>query len=212
MPLTNHTASAEILRFTEPTTRLLLDSLTFGHLAAMSAALGAVIFADTTILRRIGRPTTPQQLAVIHHAHGVISIALALLWVTGIALLGLKTSFDPANFTPKLMAKLATVTLLTMTALTMARVAVPYLTEHVGQCLLNAPLADRCTLAFCAGMSAGGWSTALMLGSSKILKTAGDEVVMLSLATHGLAVGGALALALTAFLLWREEAGGAVPA
>jgi hypothetical protein len=94
----------------------------------------------------------------------------------------------------------------------MAKVAVPYLTAHVGQCLLNAPLADRCMLAVCAGMSAGGWGTALMLGSSKILKTAGDEVAMLSLATHGLAVGGALALALTAFLLWREEAGGAVPA
>jgi hypothetical protein len=205
-------ASAEILQLSEPTTRLLIDTLTFGHLAAMSAALGAVIFADTTILRSIGRPTTSQQVAVIHHAHGVISIALVVLWVTGISLLGLKTGFDPAKFTPKLIAKLATVTLLTMTAATMAKVAVPYLTTHVGQCLLNAPLADRCTLAFCAGMSAGGWSTALMLGSSKILKTAGDEVAVLSLATHGIAVGGALALALTAYLLWREDSGGAARA
>jgi hypothetical protein len=195
----------DLVQFGEFTTSVLIDVATFAHLAAMAAGLGAVIFADSSILRRIARPTTPQQLAVIHHAHGVITIALVVLWLSGIALLGLKTGFDPARMSPKLLTKLGTVSVLTVTAVMMAKVALPYIAANVGRRLVDLPLGERCLLALCAGMSAAGWGTALMLGGSKILKTAGEEVAVLALGLHGLAVAGALAMAMAAYALWRES-------
>lgn len=194
---------AQLFQFGDFTSSVLIDVATFSHLGAMAAGLGAVIFADSTILRRIARPTTPQQLAVIHHAHGVISVALVMLWISGVALLALKTGFDPAKVSPKLITKLGTVTVLTMTALAMAKIALPYLERNVGRRLIDAPLGEQAQLALCAAMSAAGWGTALMLGASKILKTAGDEVMLIAAGMHGLAVGGALALAVALFLIRR---------
>jgi hypothetical protein len=53
-------------------------------------------------------------------------------------------------------------------------------------------------------MSAAGWSTSLLLGSSKILKTAGDEVMLIATGMHGLAVAGALAMAIAVHVLRRS--------
>jgi hypothetical protein len=60
-------------------------------------------------------------------------------------------------------------------------------------------------------MSAAGWGTALMLGASKILKTAGDEVMVIAAGMHGLAVAGALGMAIALYML-RRGGGSAVPA
>lgn len=201
----------QLLQFDEPTTAVLIDVATFVHLGAMAAGLGAVIFADSTILQRISRPISPRMLGVVHHAHAVITIALILLWISGIAILGLKTGFDPSKFSPKLLTKLGTVSVLTLTAIAMAKVALPQMTGSVGRRLIDLPLADQCLLALCAGMSAAGWGTALMLGASKILKTAGDEVMVIAAGMHGLAVAGALGMALALYMLRRGGAS-AIPA
>ena len=200
------TSAAQAVHFSDPTISVLIDVACFTHLGAMAAGLGAVIFADSTVLRRVAEPTTKQQMAVIHHAHAVISIALVLLWLSGLALLVLKTGLDPAKISPKLIAKLGTVSVLTLTAMAMAKVALPYMEANVGRRLIDAPLAEQCQLALCAGMSAAGWGTALMLGASKILKTAGDEVMLIAAGMHGLAVAGALAMAVSVGALGRPQA------
>lgn len=172
---------------------LLIDVVTFVHLAAVAAGLGAAIFTDSLLFLRLAHTMRPRHLAVIHHAHGVIALAIVVLWITGLALIALKAGFDPANWSPKLFAKLGTVFVLTITAIAMAKIALPHMAENVGKRLLDTPIQDRCTLALCAAMSAAGWLTALMLGSSKILKTAGDEVLLITFGIHGIAVGCALA-------------------
>jgi hypothetical protein len=174
----------------------LIDAATFVHLGAMAAGLGAVIFADSTILSQLMRRTTRRQIAVIEHAHNTITIALILLWTSGLALLGLKAGFDPANFSPKLITKLWTVSVLTVTAYAMANYALPYIRANIGRRLIDAPLVEQCQLALCAGMSAAGWGTALLLGSSRILKSADAEIMLVAVALHGLAMAGALALAI----------------
>jgi len=197
-------------QFGEGTIPTLIDAATFVHLAAMAAGCGAVVFADSTLLRRPSRPFGRGQLAVIEHAHGIITIALVLLWLSGLALLGLKIGFDPARFSPKLVTKLGTVTMLTVTAVAMACYALPYLRANLGRRLIDAPLPQQSALALCAAMSAAGWSTALLLGSSKILKTAGEEVMVMGACLHGLAVGAALALAVAVHVVRRgERSGGA---
>ena len=194
----------QMLRIDEANIPVLIDFATFVHLGAMAAGLGAVIFADSTILRRIDKRTNRRQLAVIDHAHHIISIALVLLWASGLALLGLKTGFDPSKFSPKLITKLGTVTVLTMTALAMANFALPYMRANLGRRLIDAPLIEQCQLALCVGMSAAGWGTALLLGSSKILKTAGDEVMLIGAGMHGLAIAGALGMAVVLDTLRRS--------
>jgi hypothetical protein len=196
----------ELFQFGETAASILIDVATFSHLAGMAAGCGAVIFTDSLILRRISQPATAHQIAVVHHAHTVISIALGVLWVSGLVLLGIRTGFDPGLMTPKLIAKLGTVTVLTVTAVAMARIALPLIDDSVGRRLLDAPLGQQCQLALCVGMSAAGWGTALMLGASKILKTAGDEVWMLCAAMHGLAAAGAVALAIVIFAVRQDAA------
>lgn len=185
----------------------MVDTATFVHLAAMATGLGAVVFADTTILRRLSRRITRRQVAVIDHAHVLISIALVLLWLSGVAIIGLKTGFDVAQFSPKLVTKLGTVSVLTVTAIAMSRFALPYLRANIGRRLIDAPLVEQCQLALCVAMSGAGWGTALLLGSSKILKTAGSEVMMMAATLHGFALGGALALAVAICWLRRHAAG-----
>lgn len=195
-----------IVQISETEMPALIDMATFVHLAAMATGLGAVVFADTTILRRIARRTTRRQMAVIDHAHGLIAVALVLLWLSGLAIIGVKTGFDFAQFSPKLIAKLATVSMLTVTAIAMSQFALPYLRANIGRRLIDAPLVEQCQLALCVAMSAAGWGTALLLGSSKILKTAGSEVMVMAAALHGLAIGGALAMAIALYLLRRFPA------
>jgi hypothetical protein len=189
----------------ETTVPVLIDMATFAHLGALAAGLGAVIFADSTILSRVTRRTNRRQMAIIDHAHHTITIALVLLWASGLSLLGLKAGFNPANFSPKLITKLGTVSVLTVTAIAMARFALPYMRANIGRRLVDAPLADQCLLALCVGMSAAGWGTSLLLGSSKILKTAGDEVMLIGAGMHGLAVAGALAMAIAVHALQRSR-------
>ncbi len=175
---------------------ILIDLVTFAHLAAMAAGLGAAVFTDSKLLWQISHPMKPRQIEVIEHAHAVITIALAALWITGVGLVGLKAGFDPLQWSPKLWTKLGTVSVLTCTAIVMATVALPHMKASVGKRLIDAPMPDRFLLAVCAGMSAGGWLTALMLGSSKILKTAGDEVAFLAIGTHAVALVGTVLLSL----------------
>ena len=198
-------ATAYLFRIDEASVPFLIDVATFAHLGAMAAGLGAVIFADSTILSRLTRRITRRQMTVIDHAHYTITIALVLLWTSGLSLLGLKAGFDPANFSPKLVTKLGTVLVLTITAIAMAKFALPYMRANVGRRLIDAPLAEQCQLALCVAMSAAGWGTSLLLGSSKILKAAGDEVMLIGAGMHGLAVGGALAMALAVFVLRHSD-------
>jgi hypothetical protein len=85
---------------------------------------------------------------------------------------------------------------LTVTAYAMANYALPYIRANIGRRLIDAPLVEQCQLALCAGMSAAGWGTALLLGSSRILKSADAEIMLVAVALHGLAMAGALALAI----------------
>jgi hypothetical protein len=183
---------------------LMQDAATIAHLAAMAVGLGSAVFADWTILRGMALPLSADQLAVVRRAHGLITVSLAALWLSGLTLLALKTEFDVMRITPKLVAKLGTVAMLTVTASTMGRVALPRLSGNLGRRLTGLPASERCALAACFALSSAGWGIALLLGGSSILRTAGREVIMLVLALFATAVVAALT---TAVLLGRADPG-----
>ena len=187
----------------EETILLLRDTATIGHLAAMAVGLGSAVFADWTILSRTSLPFAADQLAVVRRAHRLIAVSLALLWLSGLTLLALKTELEIARITPKLVAKLGTVATLTVTASAMGHIALPRLSANLGRRLTLLPAPERCALATCCALSSAGWGTALLLGGSSALRTAGPEIIALALGLHATAVVAALA---TAVLV-----GGAVP-
>lgn len=153
-------------------TKLAKDLLVLSHLMALAVGLGTVLLTDLHILRRAFRPLQDDDTLLINRAHKIITVALWGLWITGLGLFYLKTNGDLTAASPKLWAKLTTVILLTVTAMAMARVAVPVINTLVGQRLIDLGLGKKLMLASFAAMSAAGWLTALLLGGAEFTRSA----------------------------------------
>ena len=164
--------------------KLVKDLLVLSHLMALAVGLGTVFLTDLHILRRAFRPLRDDDTHVINRAHKIITVALWGLWITGLGLFYLKTNGDLAAASPKLWAKLTTVIQLTVTAMAMARVAVPIINNVVGQRLIDLGLGKKLMLASFAAMSGAGWLTALLLGGAEITRSAGYSALGVILATN----------------------------
>ncbi len=171
-----------IVADTNPT-KLTKDLLVLSHLMALAVGLGTVLLTDLHILRHAFRPLQQDDTQLIKRAHKIITVALWGLWITGLGLFYLKTNGDLAAASPKLWAKLATVILLTTTAMAMSRVAVPIINAVVGQRLVDLRLGTKLLLASFAAMSAAGWLTALLLGGAETTRTADFATLGTILAT-----------------------------
>jgi hypothetical protein len=68
----------------------------------------------------------------------------------------------------------------------MSRAAIPLLARSIGYSLLTLPFARKLALAVCAGLSFGGWISAILLGGSKVVRTADAAAIVELLALiHG---------------------------
>jgi hypothetical protein len=76
----------------------------------------------------------------------------------------LRTGFDVAQFTPKLMVKLFVVTILTVNALAIGSAALSYVEPMVGQRLGAIDLRTRLFASLIMGVSVFCWMSALALG------------------------------------------------
>jgi len=177
-----------------PVATLEKDTVTVVHLVAMAVALGSVLTHDFMVLRHARRPVMHELIRSLHNVHRLIAWTLLALWISGVALIGFKTGFVWSEFSPKLITKVLTVSVLTVTAFVMGRVGLPLMEESVGMPLLSIPFKRKLALAACGGMSFGGWMTAVTLGGAAFLKTAAMGPV-LSLAV--VMQMGSLAAALT---------------
>lgn len=157
-------------------TLLLTDSIRFSHLLAVCLGLGASLMADLYILNRMRTPLTREMMATLHRTHNIVWSALALMWITGLGLVYIRTGFDLAAFTPKLIAKLGTVSLLTLNALLIGAVVMPMLENRLGRSIAAFPTALKLRFALIGGISAASWMLALAMGVSKALARSGTEV------------------------------------
>ncbi|MEM9784246.1 MAG: hypothetical protein AAF899_17445 [Pseudomonadota bacterium] len=182
---------------------LLLDVLRLGHLAAIAAGIGAVIATDLTMLRWIGLPIGTRQGDALEAAHALIAPALALAWITGLALLVWRTGLQADALSPKLMVKLAVVTMLTANAVLITRGVRPTLQEWRGGRLIMLPLGRKLLLASAGAFSVAGWAAALILGGSAMVRTAGWDVLLPLIGGLYMAVLAAtLTFALVAHIRW----------
>lgn len=100
--------------------------LLFAHLLGTSLALGAIVATDIRLLRRLAddrvRIAPPNPFVM-----RLITLALAVLFVTGAAMIGLGLLDDPAYLSgnPKLQAKLVLVAVLAINALVLHHYTFP---------------------------------------------------------------------------------------
>lgn len=152
------------------------DVLRTAHLLAVAVGFGVAVETETYMIRRRRTAVSPGLLAALDHRHRVILAALAAMWVTGLALVALRTGFQLSAFTPKLWAKVTVVTILSVNAAFVAEVALPILARHRGRPVAALPAPARKALFSVAGISAASWLVALALGASTLLKVAPASV------------------------------------
>ncbi len=190
-----------------PGMQIVKDLLVIGHLGALAVGLGTVLRTDMRMLLRLRDRFTGQDFTALTTAHHAIGLSILALWATGLGLFVLKTGGDPAAASPKLVAKLVTVSWLSLTAACMSTFGLPLLARAVGRPLAGLPLVLRLKLAVFAGMSAAGWGTALLLGAAGTTLTAEWGALReLLLMIHGGAVGGMM-LAAVLVGRWSGDTG-----
>ncbi len=150
---------------------LINDAARAAHLVGLALGFGTAILADFCAARSLYRPLDQRDFDMLHQYHRTVVFGLAVFWASGLVLLWLRTGFDPANFSPKLMAKLGVVSLLTVNAVLIGRIGLPTMLEWFGLRYGALPLPHRLRLAALAGMSLAGWISALALGVFSAMKT-----------------------------------------
>jgi hypothetical protein len=159
--------------------QIYIDAVRYSHLFSIAVGIGASFMADTLVLSQLREPIRPEMLDRLHHYHGIVWIALAAMWISGAAMIYVRTGFDPALFSPKLISKLAVVSMLTLNALLIGRFAVPLVTRCVGSRLLDLPLRQKFCCAGIGAVSTTSWLIALAMGESKVLAASGWSVFLL---------------------------------
>lgn len=167
--------------FSDLQNTLLNDAVRYLHLLAVAIGLGTSFVADATVFRRLKYPLTDGFLAMLHWCHQLVTFALVFMWLSGIALIYMRTGFVWDNFSPKLIAKIVVVSILTLNAMLIGAYAMPNLKRSVGVCPKDLSVRMQLPMAFVAGVSTTSWLLALSLGSSVFLKQAGADLFVILL-------------------------------
>ena len=139
--------------------------LLFAHLLGTSLALGAIVATDIRLLRRLAddrvrlAPPNPYVMRLI-------TLALLILYATGIAMVGLGLAADPDYLmNPKLQAKLLLVALLSLNALVLHRYTFPGLAR--GRRVARWKRADFMRVAVPVALSNCLWMYCAFLGIAR---------------------------------------------
>jgi hypothetical protein len=150
---------------------LINDAARAAHLVGLALGFGVAIVADLSAARLMVRPLDRREMDALHRFHRMVALGLVLFWTSGLVLLWLRTGFDMANFSPKLMAKLGVVSVLTINAVMIGRIGLPVMEATRGQRFGALPRGVRLQMAALAALSGAGWISALALGVFSQLKT-----------------------------------------
>jgi hypothetical protein len=164
--------------------QIYIDSVRYTHLFSVAVGIGASFLADTLVISRLSAPLDQALLDRLHHYHRLVWFALIAMWISGAAMIYIRTGFDLALFSPKLYSKLAVVLMLTLNALLIGRFAMPMVEKSLGHSLLHMPLGRKLACVWIGAVSSTSWLIALAMGESKVLAASGWHVfvVMVPLA------------------------------
>lgn len=148
---------------------MLQTLLVYAHILATSVGIGAVVMIDLALLRHRHTALSSQLRSHIHLSARAIAMALVVLWVTGIAFVGLGSATDASYLhNPKLWAKISVVLALTLNGalihvfvLPRLRIEVPFEQATTAQ--------QRVWFHLLGAISTASWFLAAFFGVAKVL-------------------------------------------
>ncbi|MFG6441067.1 hypothetical protein [Roseateles sp. LKC17W] len=178
---------------------LIKNLLVFIHLIAMAVAVGRMLEFDLRFLRAAHLPLNGSMRRALRATQRTMTVTLALLWATGLALVALAAWQDPnALHNEKLWMKLVTVACLTVNGVVLHRFAFPLLAG--GLPFLALPSRQRLGLTLCAVMSSVSWLYASFLGIARSWNHSASFGQVLAVYLALLALAALAATALVAML------------
>jgi hypothetical protein len=136
-------------------------ALILAHLLAFAVAAAGTAFGDFAIFARRRVDT-----ALLHRASQAVSAALAMLWLSGLGIIGLDTAFalDSLLERPKLLAKLTVVSVLTLNGVALHFHVFDRLAQHHAN-----PACAALLPSILGAVSAASWLFAAFVGVAKAL-------------------------------------------
>ena len=138
------------------------------HIFGLVLGVGAATLLDLIIARFIlMRGITPEHVYVVDFSSRIVTIGLALLWISGIGFLIHYGLFEPAKLqNPKIWAKIAIVAVLSANGLLVHYFVLPRIRTQVGKRLFDGLSPFDCSLVLLAGtVSVISWYVPLILGA-----------------------------------------------
>ena len=155
-----------------------VDLIECSHLLLVVLSMGAALYFDMQSLKRLSSTISQTYIDDLHDLHRLVTIAFLGLWITGAALIGVRTGYDLTEFSPKLWCKVGVVSALTLNSILLHLFIFPRLKRGIGHQLIQFPVKPLFLMTLCGGISLAGWMLALALGSSSFLKSAGWDVLL----------------------------------
>lgn len=150
---------------------LLRLGVVYVHLLACCVAIGLVLTSDIAMVRDMlkRKVFSDHDNAHMESLQKSVIVALIVLWVTGIAIIGIDYQGKGMDYfmNPKLQAKVIIVSILTYNGVLLHRLVLPAL-QKAGS-LLNLDFSARMLALFCGSLSAVSWMYAAMLGVGRPL-------------------------------------------
>lgn len=140
--------------------------------------MGVGLFFDYQTVRNLNAPINARDVALLDRLHAWVMLAFGGLWLTGIALIYIRTGFELANFSPKLWLKIGIMTMLAVNAVLIGRLVVPVMDAHIGQPLATLSRGRLFGISQIAIFSMTCWTLGMALGSSEVLARANWDVLI----------------------------------
>ena len=153
------------------------------HFCGLVLGVGAATLLDLIIARFIlTRGISSEHVYVVDFSSKIVTIGLALLWISGIGFLIHYGVFEPAKLqNPKIWAKIAIVAVLSVNGLLVHYFVLPRIRNQVGKRLLDGLSPIDCSLVLLAGtVSVISWYVPLILGAIPQLNYVVPAEVILS--------------------------------
>lgn len=145
--------------------------IVYVHLIACCVAVGLILTSDVALVRNLLRGGAPEpgQARHLEHLKNNVSLALIVLWISGIGIVGLDYAGKGLEYflNPKLQAKVAIVSLLTLNGFLLHGTILPAL-QRTGSLLQLSPGMRNLAL-FAGALSAVSWFYAALLGIGRPL-------------------------------------------
>ncbi|MBT8409845.1 MAG: hypothetical protein KJN93_09485 [Alphaproteobacteria bacterium] len=190
---------------------LVSDTIRYGHLLAVAVGFGVSFHTEVHAARQRNTRIDQGFLDDMALRHRLILGSVIAMWVTGLAIMAIRTGFRIDAFSAKLWTKLAVVSILTANAMLIGRIALPILRRSEGRSIAEIGLLRQVPLFAVAGISSVSWLIALALGSSLFLKTA-PATLFLTVLPYAYGIGITAAVIAGLALIHRDRASSAAEA